>query len=115
MRQARSKFKHALRVCKNKKNSIIADKIAEKMSGKNDRDFWREIKNSTNSNVKLPNTVGDVHGSQNIRGMWQEHYSKIFNVVRGSCSKEFLADLCHEHAVFDQGMRVTVNEISEII
>ena len=69
MRQARSNFKHVLRVCKNNRNSIIADKIADKISEKNDRDFWREIKNSSNSNVKLLNVVGNVHGSQNISGM----------------------------------------------
>ena len=44
-------------------------------------DFWREIKNSSNSNVKLPNVLGNVHGSQNISDMWQEHYSQIFNEV----------------------------------
>ena len=47
--------------------------------------------------------------------MWQEQYSQIFNVVRWSCRKEFHADLCKDHSVFDQGMRVNVNEISEII
>ena len=56
-----------------------------------------ELKNSSNSNIKLPNIVDNVHGSQSISGMWQEHYSQIFNVVRESCSKEFHADLCKEH------------------
>ena len=36
-------------------------------------------------------------------------------MVRWSCSKEFHADLCKYHSVFDQGTRVNVNEISEII
>ena len=44
MKQARAKFKYALRVCKSNKNSIISDKIAESMCAKNDRAFWREIK-----------------------------------------------------------------------
>ena len=59
--------------------------------------------------------MGNVYGSQNKSDMWQEHYSKIFNVVRWSCSKEFHADLCKDHSVFDQGTRVNVNKISEII
>ena len=50
MKQTRSKFKYALRVCKGNKNSIISDKIAEAMCAKNDRTFWREIK-------KTPQTV----------------------------------------------------------
>ena len=44
MKQTRSTFKYALRVCKGNKNSIISDKIAEAMCAKNDRAFWREIK-----------------------------------------------------------------------
>ena len=45
MKQSRYRFKHGLRVCKTSRNSIIADKIADKMCEKNDRAFWREIKN----------------------------------------------------------------------
>ena len=80
MKQTRSKFKYALRVCKCNKNSIISDKIAEAMCAKNDRAFWRN-KNSSNSKIKLPNVVGNAQGSDNISGMWQEHYSHIFNMV----------------------------------
>ena len=50
MKQTRSKFIYALRVCKGNKNSIISDKIAEAMCAKNDRAFWREVK-------KTPQTV----------------------------------------------------------
>ena len=50
MKQTRSKFKYALRVCKGNNNSIISDKIAEAMCANNDRAFWREIK-------KTPQTV----------------------------------------------------------
>ena len=66
MKQTRSKFKYALIVCKGNKNSIISDKIAEAMCAKNDRAFWREIKNSSYSKIKLPNVVGNAQGSDNI-------------------------------------------------
>ena len=39
MKQARSQFKYALRVCKSNTNSIISDKIAESICAKNDRAF----------------------------------------------------------------------------
>ena len=68
-----------------------------------------KIKNSTNSNGNLPNIVGDVHGSQNISGVSQEHYSKSVDIVRGRYSKKYLADLCQKQSIFDQGM--WVNEI----
>ena len=116
MKQTRSKFKYALRVCKGNKNSIISDKIAEAMCAKNDRTFWREIKNSSNSKIKLPNVVANAQGSDNISGMWQEHYSHIFNnMVNESNCKDLHADLCSNHSLFDQNMVVTSNEMEDII
>ena len=114
MKQTRSKFKYALRVCKGNKNSIISDKIAEAMCAKNDRTFWREIKNSSNSKIKLSNVVGNAQGSDNISGMWQEHYSHIFNMVNESNCKDLHADLCSNHSLFDQNMVVTSNEMEDI-
>ena len=117
MKQARAKFKYALRlrVCKRNKNSIISDKIAESMCAKNDRAFWREIKKYSNSKLKLPNAVGDAQGSDNISVMWQEHYRHIFNMVSESNCKRLHADLCKEDYLFDNDMIVTSNEIEEII
>ena len=66
MKQSRSRFKHGLRMCKTNKNSIIADKIAKTTCEKNDRAFWREIQNSLNSKIKLPNVVGNAQGNDNI-------------------------------------------------
>ena len=55
--------------------NIIADRVA----------------GNINNNIKFPNVVDNVHRSQNISGVWQEHYSQIFNVVKGSCTKEYHA------------------------
>ena len=61
MRSSRSQVKHYLRVCKKRKNTIIADKIAANLCKKDDRAFWGEIKKMTNSKIKLPSMVGDAH------------------------------------------------------
>ena len=53
VKQTRSKFKYALRLCKGNKNSTISDKTAEAMCAKNYRAFWREIRNSSNSKIKF--------------------------------------------------------------
>ena len=45
---------------------LLKIKLLVKSVNKNYRDIWREIKNSSNSNVKLPNIVDKVCGSQNI-------------------------------------------------
>ena len=115
MKQTRSKFKYALRVCKGNKNSIISEKIAEAMCAKNDRAFWREIKKSSNSKINLPNVVGNAQGIDNISGMWQEHYSHIFNMVHESNCKDLHSDMCCNHSLFDQDMVVTSNEMGDII
>ena len=102
-------------MCKNNKNAIIADKIADNLCNKDDRTFWREIKNVTNSKVKLPSRIGDVHGSNAVSGMWKEHYSSIFNAVIGSNCTELHQELCDAHYVFDRSMSVSPSEITEII
>ena len=113
MRNSRLRFKHALRLCKNNKNAIIADKIADNLSNKDDRTFWREIKNVTNS--KVPSRIGDVHVSNAVAGIWKEHYSSIFNTVNGSNFTELHAELCVAHCVYDTSISVSPSEITEII
>ena len=102
-------------MCKNNKNATIADKIADNLCNKDDRTFWRKIKNVTNSKVKLPSRIGDVHGSNAVAVMWKEHYSSIFNAVSGSNCTELHKELCVAHYVFDRSMSVSPSEITEII
>ena len=42
MRSSRSQFKHSLRVCKKRKNTIIPDKIAANLCKKDDRERFGE-------------------------------------------------------------------------
>ena len=115
MKQTRSTFRYTLRACKGNKNTIISHTMAEATCSKNDKAFLREIKNSSNSNIKLPNVVGKAQGSDNISGMWQEHYSHIFNMVNESNCKDLHADLCSNHSLIDQNMVVNSNEMEDII
>ena len=104
MRHSRSQFKHSLRVCKNIKNTIIADNIAANLCKKDDRAFCGEIKKMINSKIKLPSMVGNANGNDAINTMWQEHYSNIFNSVKGSSCEDIHAAMCMEHIVFDRDM-----------
>ena len=63
-----------------------------------------------NANLSKHSMYGD-----NISGMWQEHYSHIFNMVNESNCKDLHADLCSNHSLFDQNMVVTSNEMEDII
>ena len=69
----------------------------------------------TNSKIKLPSMVGNAHGNDAINTMWQEHYSNIFNSVKGSGCGDIHAAMCMEHIVFDRDMIVSSTEIENII
>ena len=73
--------------------------------------FWREIKNVTNSKVKLPSRIGDVHGSNAVAGMRKEHYVSILNAVNESNCIDLHAELCDAHYVFDRSMSVSSSEL----
>ena len=80
MRHARIRFKHALKTCRKNANSILADKLAIQHCNKNDKQFWKDIKNSLNSKVKLPNVVNSCKGSD-IPEMWKQHYNDMLIVL----------------------------------
>ena len=112
MKQSRCKFKYVLRKCKRNKETIIADKLANKFSSKSDREFWKDVKNIMNSKVKLPNLIGECKGDD-IPDMWKNHYENIFNSVENSNCTRFLSRLTNVPT--DDSMIVPANEIYDII
>ena len=69
----------------------------------------------TNSKIKLPSVVDNTHGNDAINTMWQEHYSNIFNSVKGrGCGDIHVAEISIR-IVFDRDMIVSSNEIEDII
>ena len=59
------------------------------------------------SKIKLPSMVGNANGNDAINTIWQEHYSNIFNSVKGSSCEDIHAAMCMEHIVFDRDMIVS--------
>ena len=94
MKLCRSRFKYALRKCKREKETIVSDRIADKMCQTDQRNFWKEIRCTMNSNVKLPTCIDGVHGDSNIAALWKNHYSTIFDSVPNSCCAKAHADIC---------------------
>ena len=103
-----------LRKCKRNKNSIIADKLADKFKNKNDREFWKDIRNMTNSKVNLPNMVHTFIGDE-IPEMWKNHYQSVFNCVDNSNCSDVMFNIKQRNVDFFDTMVISVNEISEII
>ena len=115
MKRSRAQFKYALRKCKVNKNTIIADKIANKMSGNNVREFWNEIKVNMNSRVNLPSVIDNSNGDEQITEMWQSHFEQVFNTVKESNCQGLHAELQSADLVFCQDMVVNGNEILDIL
>ena len=111
MKLSRSKFKYALRKCKRDKETIIADNIAEQLCQKDDRDFWKNIKQMTNKKVKLPTNIDGVHGDNDIVSMWKQHYAAIFNSVENSSCDQAHSDFCNTNIAFDNAMTVDLFEM----
>lgn len=111
MKLSRMKFKQAIRKCKREKETIIADNIAEQLCQKDHRKFWKEIKHCTNSKVKLPTNIDNIHGDVNIGSMWKHHYEHLFNDVEDSrCDK-----VCYDCSTDNTGMTVGAVELMDII
>ena len=115
MKLSRSKFKYALRKCKRDKETIIAHNIAEKLCQKDDRDFWKNIKQMTNKKVKLPTNIDGVHGDNDIVSMWKQHYAAIFNSVENSSCDQAHSDFCNTNNAFDNAMTVDLFEMKAVI
>ena len=115
MKLSRSKFKYALRKCKRDKETIIADNIAEKLCQKDDRDFWKNIKQITNKKVKLPTNIDGVHSDNDIVSMWKQHYAAIFNSVENSSCDQAHSDFCNTNIAFDNAMTVDLFEMKAVI
>ena len=73
------------------------------------RNFWKEIRCTMNSNVKLPTCIDGVHGDSNNAAMWKHHYSTIFNSVPNSCCAKAHDDICNANIVFDNEINVNVD------
>ena len=115
MKLPRSKFKYALRICKRDKETIIADNIAEQLCQKDDRDFWKNIKQMTNKKVKLPTNIDGVHGDNDIVSMWKQHYAAIFNSFENSSCDQAHGDFCNTNIAFDNAMTVDLFEMKVVI
>ena len=111
MKQTKAQFKCALRQCKRQTRTIFADRLADSMHRKNDTDFWKDIHNTTNSAIKLPNVVDTVQGNGIIIFMWKTYYESLFNVIGNS-----RCDLCNDDSIeYEPSMATTVHEMASII
>ena len=81
MRRARATFKHALRQCRAREDSLRAERLTERLREGNMYTFWREIRKLTPRNPNIPTKVDEAIGRVDILHLWKDKYCKLLNSV----------------------------------
>ena len=116
MRDARRRFKYALRLCKHKVDQMQADGLAKSLMHKDTFGFWKAIHKSVAKRCTSSNTVDGKVGAENIALMWQEHFSDIFQTVSNTDTE--YNDLKHrinESMTYSTNMNVSRDEMQNSI
>ena len=80
MKSCRAQFKVALRHCRAQKNQQASDALAMKLMNNDCKDFWKEVKKVSNTNIKMQaTTIEGVTGSKEICNMWRDHFYALLN------------------------------------
>ena len=94
MRMSRAKFKYLLRKCRREEATIRADNLASELCNNDPTLFWswKEVAKQNSGSLKLADMVGGATGHVAIASMWNEHYSQLFNCVKGDTHKRDVLD-----------------------
>ena len=77
----RSRFKYALRFCKQNEKNIIKNKLAASLSNKDSKSFWHEVRKQSNCRNSTSSNIEGVSGDQEIAGLWRNHFYSILSDV----------------------------------
>ena len=80
-RTRKARFKYTLRLCRKEENRHSRNSLAKKLLSKNDKSFWKEIKQTKerHMNTAIPETVGGHTGQQDVSNMWKQYFSNLLN------------------------------------
>ena len=92
MRMSRAKFKYLLRKCRREEATIRADNLASELCNNDPTLFWKEVAKQNSGSLKLADMVGGATGHIATASMWNEHYSQLFNCVKGDTHKRDVLD-----------------------
>ena len=114
MKSSRAYFKCIFRRNKKDSEKKRADVLANKLLGKCDNDFWKEIKKLNYTNNNLPDVVNKVSGRDKISEMWGEHYNKLLNSSKDNSSREFVVNSV-SNISSDVKVKYSVSDIMESV
>ena len=91
-KQNKAHCKRAIRYIKAHETALRSEALAQKLSHRDPKSFWKEVKSINNSRTPLPTSIEGVSGSCNIAELWRKHFDNLFNCINGEkasvCEKE---------------------------
>ena len=95
MKLKRAHFKMVFRKCNLATKRQESDRLAQLLLGKDQKEFWNEIKkmNTKNKPTCTAESIGGASGEQGICDMWKDHFKTLLNSVpRSSYDTSVLND-----------------------
>lgn len=92
MKLSRSKFKLALKKCKEDEDNIRRKKLTEKLKNKRYKEFWKDVHNINKQSSVETNSVEGETDPSNICYLFSEKYKKIFNKCTDNMTKLKLSE-----------------------
>ena len=80
-RVARTNYHKTRKLVIRQKECIKSDKLAESLDVDNTKEFWNKVKKYRNKGHRLPNTIDDTQGSENISNLFKAGYKNLYNSV----------------------------------
>ena len=115
MKMSRARYRLALRECKLNEETIRNDKLASTLTGKNCKEFWKEIRKRNIAKMSLSSTVNGVTGENNICNEFAKSAKALLNSVKPNeyCLREIGRHM--DNISYDKDMEVSANELQNAI
>ena len=86
-RSTRAKYHYSIKEAKKVKDNVVANKLAHNMLSSNYSNFWAKVRKLNKKAKKLPCSVNNTVGEENIADLFKEKYSQLLNCVSYSSVK----------------------------
>ena len=105
MKQARARFKLALRQCRRQKNRWASDALAQKLLQSDSKIFWQEVNKVSGKNVRVQaSTINGITGEKDITEMWRQHYCTLLNSSRDVGKKQQVLNSLESITICDEDL-----------
>ena len=88
--------------------------MARKFINKDSKEFWKEIKKVSGNKDFVAETVGGATGSEDIAGMWKNHYDKLLNSCNDHTDKAAVLKRVENVLLKDEYL-FTVEDVKECV